>query len=284
MRKWFKYLILFGEERKKNIKKHDKFNEFEKAMGGYESNEHYDDKDKFNAKYLNGRFYHYNKYLKKNINSQMKILSVASGRCINELQFIDQDYDITCSDLDIPASYELAKKTFKEYKFEVLNILQSHTNEKYNCVLSLGLVYAFSANEFKIFFSNINKSLDDGGILILDSSSSQNNFITFFYDRIYLKIETLIISIILNLIGKKNSMGIRHHGYKFTNNEIISFAKANGFELLGVDKCDYLTEILRSKIASKLTKIIPFSKYFFIIFGFPMPYLRFFKFKKIKSL
>ena len=78
----------------------------------------------------------------------MKILSVASGRCINELQFIDQDYDITCSDLDIPASYELAKKTFKEYKFEVLNILQSHTNEKYNCVLSLGLVYAFSANEF----------------------------------------------------------------------------------------------------------------------------------------
>ena len=45
---------------------------------------------------------------------------------------------------------------------------------------------------------------------------------------------------------------------------------------------DYLSEILRSKIISKIYNKFNFLKYILIIFGFPMPYLRIFKFLKTK--
>ncbi len=284
MRKWYKYFLLYGEKSNKNIKKHDNYLEFEKAMGGYDSTEHYSDKKTFINKYLQGRFEHYNKYLKKHINQKMKILSIASGRCINELQFIDKNYNITCSDLNIPTSYNSAKRIFKEFNFKVLNILNNHTSEKYDCILSLGLVYAFSENELRNYLNNVNKSLNTNGELIFDSSSSSNNIITLIYDQIYLKIEIIIISKILNFLRKKSSIGIRHHGYKFTNNEIIKIAENSGFELVNIEKRDYLTEVLRSKVISKIIKILPPFKYFFVVFGLLMPYLRFFKFRKIKNL
>ena len=284
MRNWYKYFLLCGEKENKNIKKHDEYSEFEQAMGGYDSNEHYSNKKAFESKYLHGRFKYYAKYLNKNINPKMKILSIASGRCINELQFIDKDYNMTCSDLDIPASYDLAKKIFKNFNFKILNILKDYTNEKYDCILSLGLVYAFSENEFKNYFNNVNKSLNINGELIFDSSSSANNIVTFIYDQIYLKLENMIISKIFNFLGKKNSMGSRHHGYKFTNNEIVKIAEKCGFELISIEKGDYLTEVSRSKIISKIIKVLPPFKYFFVVFGLLMPYLRFFKFKKIKNL
>jgi hypothetical protein len=283
MRNWYKYFLLFGEKESKNIKKHDEYFEFEQAMGGYESNEYYSNKNAFEFKYLHGRFKYYAKYLNKNINPKMKILSIASGRCINELQFIDKDYNITCSDLAIPASYNLAKKIFKDYDFKILDILKNYTNEKYDCILSLGLVYAFSENEFKKYFNNVNKSLNLNGELILDSSSSSNNVLTFIYDRLYLKLENMLISKIFNFLGKKNSIASRHHGYKFTNNEVIKIAEKSGFELISFEKKDYLTEILRSKIVSKIIKVLPPFKYFFVVFGSLMPYLRFFKFRKIKN-
>jgi len=284
MRKWYKYFLLYGEKDNKNIKKHDNYLEFEKAMGGYDSTEHYFDKKTFISKYLQGRFEHYGKYLKKHITPNMKILSIASGRCINELQFIDKNYNITCSDLSIPTSYNSAKRIFKEFNFKVLNILNNYTNEKYDCILSLGLVYAFSENELRNYLNNVNKSLNINGELILDSSSSPNNIITLIYDQIYLRLEIVVISKILNLLGKKNSIGIRHHGYKFKNNEIVKIAENSGFELINLEKKDYLTEVLRSKIISKIIKILPPFKYFFVVFGSLMPYLRFFKFKKIKNL
>ena len=284
MRSWYKHFLLFGEKENKNIKKHDEFFEFEKAMGGYDTNEHYSNKKVFELKYLHGRFKYYAQYLDKNINPKMKILSIASGRCINELQLIDKNYNITCSDLDIPSSYDSAKKIFRDFNFKILNILKNYANEKYDCILSLGLVYAFSENEFENYFNNVNRSLNINGELIFDSSSSANNILTLIYDQIYLRLEIVIISKVFNFLGKKNSMGSRHHGYKFTDKEIIKIAEKCGFELISLERKDYLTEVLRSKILSKIIKILPPFKYFFVVFGLLMPYLRFFKFKKIKDL
>ena len=284
MRKWYKYFLVFGAKEHTNIKKHQKFDEFEKAMGGYESNEFYQDRDKFFSKYLRGRFVNYKNYLENNLVGDEKIFSIASGRCINELLLIEKDFNVTCSDLDIPKSYYSAKKIFGDFNYKTLDILNSFTQERYSCILSLGIVYAFSKNELEKFFTNINKSLEIDGILILDSSSSANNFLTFLFDRIYLKLENFLISLILNILGKKNSTGIRHHGYKFTNSEIIELAKKKVFEIVHKNSQDYLTEISRSKIVNKLIKYIPISKYFFLLIGRFMPYLRFFKFKKIKDI
>ena len=283
MRKWYKYFLVSGETENKIIKKHENFSDYETAMGGYEVNDHYKSSKSFNLEYLTGRFQYNHKYLKNNLDNRMKILSIASGRCINELQFIFNKYNITCSDLNIPKSHKHAKKIFGEFDYQELNILKSPSGEKYNCIIALSLIYSFSEENFKTFFDNINKSLDMNGELILESSSSENNILTFLYDQFYLKYETFIISKIFNLFGKTNSVASRHHGYKFKDKEIVKIAKSNGFELIEIKKKDYMTEILRSKILRNLVKKIPITKYLLLIFGIFMPYLRFFKFKKIKN-
>ena len=44
----------------------------------------------------------------------------------------------------------------------------------------------------------------------------------------------------------------RHHGYKFTNLELIKIAESNGFRLVLSSNKDYLSDVLRSKIFSKI--------------------------------
>tara|TARA_Y100000590_G_scaffold470639_1_gene667273 strand:- start:11904 stop:12764 length:861 start_codon:yes stop_codon:yes gene_type:complete len=284
MRKWYKYLLVYGGKKDKIAKKHQDFSDYEVAMGGYGTNEYYSDQNNFNIKYLLGRFKYNHEYLNRHLNQNMKILSIASGRCINELQFIFKKYNITCSDLDVPKSYVDARKIFGEFDYKKLNILNTSLTENYNCIIALGLVYAFSEEDYKNFFNNVNRSLNLDGELILDSSSSENNFITFLFDRVYLKYETFFISKILNFLGKTNSVVTRHHGYKFKNNEIIKMAQKHGFSLINKESKDNLTEISRSKIAEKLMNKIPFTKYFFCTIGATMPYLRYFKFKKTKNI
>ena len=165
-------------------------------------------------------------------------------------------YDITCSDLDVPKSYIDARKIFGEFDYKKLNILNTSLTDNYNCIIALGLVYAFSTEDYKNFFNNVNRSLNLHGELILDSSSSENNFITFLFDRLYLKYETFFISKILNFLGKTNSVVTRHHGYKFKNNEIIKIAQKHGFSLISKESKDNLTEISRSKILRFICSVL----------------------------
>ena len=59
----------------------------------------------------------------------------------------------------------------------------------------------------------------------------------------------------------------RHHGYKFTNLELIKIAESNGFRLVLSSNKDYLSDVLRSKIFSKIYSKFRNSKYFFIIWS-----------------
>ena len=93
-----------------------------------------------------------------------------------------------------------------------------------------------------------------------------------------------MISFFFNVIGKKNTVVKRHHGYKFTNKELIQVAKKNGFSLVLKKDKDYLSELLRSKILNKIFTKIKIFKYFLILLGYPMPYLRIFKFKKVSEV
>ena len=284
MRKWFKYSIKFDNLQKDTIQKHRSYEDFEKSMGGYKENKFYENKKVFIEGFLKGRFNYYNNFLNKNLDKEKKIISIASGRCINELVLINKGFDIDCSDLGIPKSYNISKKIFKEFNFFKIDILNQHFHKKYQTALALGLIYVFSNEELEKFFLNINKSIEINGDLILDSSSSSNNFYTSIFDKYILKFETYLISFYLNITGRKNIVVKRHHGYKFTNKELIQIAEKNGFSLVLKKDKDYLSEILRSKILNKIFTKIKIFKYFLLLFGFPMPYLRIFKFKKIKEV
>ena len=74
MRKWYKYLLVYGEKKDKIVKKHQNFSDYEAAMGGYETNEYYSDQNNFNTKYLVGRFKYNHEYLNRHLNQNMKIL------------------------------------------------------------------------------------------------------------------------------------------------------------------------------------------------------------------
>tara|TARA_Y200000002_G_C22587997_1_gene623861 strand:- start:71 stop:925 length:855 start_codon:yes stop_codon:yes gene_type:complete len=284
MRKWFKYSIEFKNLKKNTIRKHSLYQDFEKSMGGYTKNKFYKNKRVFIEGFLRGRFNDYNDFLNNNLNKKKKIISIASGRCINELVLINKGFDIHCSDLGIPKSYNISKKIFQKFKFFKFNILKQHLNKRYQVALALGLIYVFSKEDLDKFFFNINKSIKIKGNLILDSSSSSNNFYTRIFDKYILKFETYFISFCLNLIGKTNVVVKRHHGYKFTNTELVRIAQQNGFKLVLKKEQDYLSELLRSNIINKIYMRIKIFKYFLILFGYPMPYLRIFKFIKVREI
>ena len=60
----------------------------------------------------------------------------------------------------------------------------------------------------------------------------------------------------------------RHHGYKFTNKELIQIAEKNGFSLVLKKDKDYLSEILRSKILNKIFTKLRFSNIFYYYLDF----------------
>ena len=280
MRKWYKHYFELSDRKIKKITKFKKFEDFEKGMGGYGSNQHYKSRKKFNKEYLKGRFLIYSNYLKKNIKKNKNILSIASGRCINELNLLNMGYKITCTDLSIPQCYKKSKKIFKKFNYNKFDILKDNLKKKYDTIIGLGLLYVFSEKQLNKFFKGLNRSVKLGGEIIIDSSSSPDNIITYLYDNFLLKFENIILSLMLNLIGKKNNFISRHHGYKFKNKELIKIAKRHGFEIIDVKTKDFITEFSRSRLISKIYILNLILK----PFSFFMSYVRIFKFKKIKNL
>ena len=73
----------------------------------------------------------------------------------------------------------------------------------------------------------------------------------------------------------------KHQGYKFSNKELISIIKKNGFNLVSLEENDYLQELERSKLFSYIMVKFPNTKKIFEKIGKFFPYLRMLKFKKI---
>ena len=119
MIKWKK--IIFNRSNKitkiDNIKSFDDFSQ-EVEPGGYKTNQNYSGKEKFFDHYFKiERYAIWSKYLKDNLNPNEKILSIASGRAINELDLISNKHNITCSDLEIPECYEASKNLFGNFDY-----------------------------------------------------------------------------------------------------------------------------------------------------------------------
>ncbi len=71
-------------------------------MGGYSSDESYLEKDTFFQRHFVRRYAIYDEYLRRHLDKSEEILSIASGRCVNELRLIDDGYSVSCSDIQFP--------------------------------------------------------------------------------------------------------------------------------------------------------------------------------------
>ena len=82
------------------------------AVEAMRPDESYSSAEAFFSKYFDDKKKMYHEILTKQLDPKKRILSVGSGRCVNELRLISEGYDITCSDV---GSYGIASETKNLY-------------------------------------------------------------------------------------------------------------------------------------------------------------------------
>ena len=281
MKKW-NQIIIDRSNKISKINKLKNFEDFSEEMGGYNVNEYYKSKKSFFDFYFRGKYIIWFNYLKNNIDPNKQTLSIASGNGINEIALISNNFDITCSDLEIPQCYEMSKKLFGYFNYLKLNILKDTVSIEFDNIYSISTCYIFSDQDLEKFFTNVHKMLKKGGTLILDFGGSEENLTSFFFIDIYLVIEAHLIYYLSKIFNKKIGFKFDYNfGYRRKNQEIIKFAKKFGFKFINVEKYDYLTELKRSILIRNIVRYLPSSKKIFAFLGKKIPYIRMFKFKKI---
>ena len=280
MRIFNKYWVEPGKGKEfRSIEK--SFESHSSAMGGYEVDESYKSKNVFLEKWFRGRHVSYDSFVKKFISKNENILSIASGRCINELKLIDEGYNITCSDLVIPSCYIPAKDLFGEFEFIKLDILKEVPSKIYGKIICISLIWAFNKDEMNVFFKNIHNGLDNGGIAIVELSVSPDNLLSFLFHDIYLRCESNVLRIIAPVFGRSLKRIKEIHGYRYSTKEIIQIASENHFKLVDILACEPLLEFQRSPLfCSLIEKSDPIKKVLTII-GSLIPYSRIFALSKI---
>jgi len=184
MRKWYKYFLDPLRRGRIYLPIDSNFYDHEKAMGGYKADDAYLSKSTFFNKYfwgyhIIGRLGCYDNFLRKHLKKDKDILSIASGRCANELFLIEDGYKITCSDLKVFDSYKETKTLFPQFDFVEHDILNGPFFLKYDAVICLSLIYLFNEEKLLTFFRNVSDSLKTGGHLILDSAGSTDNLMSY---------------------------------------------------------------------------------------------------------
>jgi hypothetical protein len=282
MRKWKK--VMFSDTSIQIRSENKVYEDFVKQMGGYGVDDSYQSNESFFHKYFQDRYVDWDNYLRRNLHKDDEVLSIASGRCINELKLLNDGYSISCSDLKIVPSYDASIQLFGTFPFLVLDILREYPDKEYDGIICLSLIWAFNKDNLDKFFRNVNNGLSRGKCLFLDSGGGGENLFSLFWDVLYLPIEHKIFSFIYKLIGKRGKNLVKsNHGFRRTDKDIIESARRSGFEFVSRENLDFLSEFRRSVLLNGIMNRSSLAQRFFSILGRWNPYIRMFKFKKISN-
>ena len=251
MKKWNK-IVIDNSNKITKIYNDKNFKEFSEdaEIGGYNSIENYSSKKNFFDFYLKNIYLTWHNYLKDNLNPEVKTLSIASGRGINELALISDNFDIVCSDLEIPQCYEESKKLFGDFHYNRFNVLTDNISDKFNNIFALSFFYIFSQSEIEKIFYKIHNILKKDGTFILDFGGCEDNLFSFFFNHIFLTVEAYFIYYLTKPFNKKIGLKIDHNfGYRWKNHEIIALANKIG--------SDGLTSTIIPDVLSTTHDIMP---------------------------
>ncbi len=286
MQKWYKYFLDNTKPEVSCLPIDKHFNEHAKAMGGYNVDESYSNKNDFFEKHFHnfhdGRLICYDKFIRKHLKKWEETLSIGSGPCSNELYLMEDGFNITCSDLE-SVNYEETISLFPNFKFVKLNILEGASERKYDTIVCLSCIYLFDDEELSSFFKNVSKSLNPKGHLILDSAgSSDDKILSNFIHDWFLRYETILKRIIKTVFKREKYRLIRKHfGYRRSDSEIIHLAAEAGLILREKENYAFLTEFRRSAIFNRLIYSSSFVEKIAYEIGKSIPYIRMFYFEKI---
>ena len=282
MRVWEK--VIFIDTPIQTESKNKVYEDFAKEMGGYDVDDSYQSKESFFHKYFQGRYVDWDNYLQRNLHKDDEVLSIASGRCINELKLLNDGYSISCSDLKIVPSYDASIQLFGTFPFLVLDILREHPDKEYDGIICLGIIYWFNKDDLDKFFRNMNKGLSQGKCLFLDTGGGRENLFSLFWDVLYLPIEYKIFSFLYKLIRKREKILVKYNiGFRRTDEEIVEPARRSGFEFVSREDFDFIDEFRRSVLLNRIIGRSSLAQRIFSILGRWNPYIRMFKFKKINN-
>ena len=260
------------------------YEDFAKEMGGFGVDDSYQSKESFFHKYFQGRYVDFDNFLQRNLHKDDDVLSIASGRCINELKLLNDGYSISCSDLKIVPSYDASIQLFGTFPFLVLDILREYPDKEYDGIICLSMIFHFNKDDLDKFFRNINKGLSRGKFLLLEGGCGRDNLFSLFWDVLYLPIEYKIFSFIYKLIGKRGKILVKsNHGFRRTDEEIVESARRSGFEFVSLENFEFLNEFRRSVLLNGIMNKSSLAQRIFSILGRWNPYVRIFKFKKISN-
>ena len=282
MRVWKK--VIFSDTPIQTRSENKVYEDFAKEMGGYDVDGSYQSKEIFFHKYFRYRYVDWDNYLQRNLHKDDEVLSIASGRCINELKLLNDGYSISCSDLKIVPSYDASFQLFGTFPFFVLDILREYPDKEYDGIICLSIIYHFNKDDLDKFFRNINKGLSQGKCLFLDPGGGEENLFSLFWDVVYLPIEYKIFSFIYKLIGKRGKILVKYKvGFRRTDKDIVESARRSGFEFVSREDLGFLDEFRRSVLLNGIIERSSIAQLIFSILGRWNPYIRIFKFKKISN-
>jgi SAM-dependent methyltransferase len=251
MRRWVKHRVF---ERGSAHPPLDHFS----LMGGYLPGPEYESRQSFFAAHLDAheRLVDCERYIAPRIRKQDRILSVASGRCAVELRLQKTiGCSIVCSDLDEPPCLEATKELFPELDFRTLDVLNELPSDKFDAVISIGLMYNFDDQQLSHFFDFVAKVLNPGGRLLLDFAGSADNAASLAFHDIYLPLEARLAATALTLKHRR-PFGVARdvHGYRRTREDVQRIAQSRGFATSQYWEGDYITDFQRSLILQRLLR------------------------------
>lgn len=282
MRLWNKFEVI--ELQSINKESQQGFARYAAQMNGYQPDDHYKSKSDFFDRYLKeeskGRLLIYDRFLRKHLQKSMTILSTASGRAANELSLTQDGYQIVCSDLEHPDCLAATQKLFGEIDYQKINVLDPYEGPRYDAVISLSLIYNFDDQQLESYFENIARMMKEDAIFILDYVGSSDNFLSYLFHDVFLKMEAYFLASHQRLRHHQKSRVEKvFHGYRRTNQDIQRAAQKAGLTLVDYEEDGPLIDFYRSLVLCRLMKY-KWVRGTLNMIGKKMPYVRMGCFKK----
>lgn len=253
---------------------------FADEMDGYAPDASYASREAFFRRHLYGRFAAYDGFLRRHLRPEMEILSVASGRCVNELALLGDGYRVACSDLGRPPCADATLRLFPEWRFETLDILAGPAPRSYDAVVSLSLIYALGPGAFETFLRNVRETLRPGGLFLLDGAGAPDNLLARLVHDAWLPLEARWEAWWMRREGVEATAERRHFGWRRTDGEIVGAASTEGLRLFDRTEGEFTNEFERTAVYRRFVPAGSLRERVFRAAGRFAPYVRLFAFRR----
>jgi SAM-dependent methyltransferase len=231
---------------------------FFREMGGYHADDSYESVSRFLERHLYSepRLAEYDRFLRPRIGAGDSVLSIASGRCANEVALIQHiGCRVVCSDLAAPPCIDATRRLLPGFTFECLDVLSdAPPAQTHDVVVSLSLIYAFDDQDLRRMLEFCHGSLKPGGRLLLDLAGPPDNWASRVFHDVYLPVESWAVAGLLSLLRRRRYRVERFEafGYRRTWGEVRELATACGFTAGPVWSAAYSLDFMRSYVGRVL--------------------------------